>query len=120
LAKDLHAAMKEVQAAEASSTERASAETVPNTPEIAPDRAIDAPSAMLREEPIELRASARFDSMEGLARLAVLRSGEDSGARAGWTVPLKQEPRVIDRARVAIVLAYALAFVAAVTIAVFA
>ncbi len=117
LARDLHAAMKEVQVADAASAERASAQTVPD---IAPDEAGDGPSAMLREEPIELRPSARFDSMEGLARLAVLPSDEHSRSRAGWTVPLKQEPRRVDRARVVVVLAYAFAFIAAVSIAVFA
>jgi serine/threonine protein kinase len=120
LAKDLHAAMKDVHAAEAASIERASAATVPSTPDIAPDRVMDAPSAMLRDEPIELRPSARFDSMEGLARLAVLASDEHAGSRAGWTVPLKQEPRVVDRARIAVVLAYSIALIAAISIAIFA
>jgi eukaryotic-like serine/threonine-protein kinase len=92
---------------------------VPNAPEIAPDGA-GAPSAMPREELIELRPSARFDSVEGLARLAVLPSDENSRSRAGWTVPIKEEPRRVDRARAAVVLAYAFAFIAAVSIAIFA
>jgi serine/threonine-protein kinase len=119
LAKDLHAAMREVQAADGASAERASAQTVPNATEIAPAED-GGPSAMLREEPIELRPSARFDSLEGLARLAVLPSDEHARSRAGWTVPLKQEPRRVDRARLAVVLAYVFAFIAAVSIAVFA
>jgi serine/threonine-protein kinase len=119
LAKDLHAAMKEVQAAEVVSAERASAQTVPSSPEIAPEEG-GGPSAMLREEPIELRPSARFDSMEGLARLAVLPSDEQARSRAGWTVPLKEEPRRVDRARAVVVMAYVFAFIAAVSIAIFA
>jgi serine/threonine protein kinase len=118
-AKDLHAAMKDVHAAEAVSAERASAETVPNPPDLAPEGG-GGPSAMLREEPIELRPSARFDSMEGLARLAVLPSDEHARSRAGWTVPIKEEPRRVDRARVAVVLAYAFALIAAVSIAILA
>ena len=117
MAKDLHAAMKEVQAADAASAERASAETVPSAPDVAPDTGPASPA--LRDEPIQLRPSPRFDSAEGLARLAVLPSDEHSRSRAGWTVPLKREPRRVDRARVAIVLSYLAAFIAAVSIAVF-
>jgi hypothetical protein len=112
--------MKDVQAAELASAGRASAETVPNPPDVAPEEEGGGPSAMLREEPIELRASARFDSVEGLARLAVLPSDEHSRSRAGWTVPIKAEPRRVDRARVAVVLGYVFALIAAVAIAVFA
>jgi serine/threonine protein kinase len=119
LAKDLQAAMKDVQAAELVSAERGAAETVPNPPDMAPEEGGGGPS-MFREEPIELRASARFDSVEGLARLAVLPSDEHSRSRAGWTVPIKAEPRRVDRARVVVVLAYAFAFIAAVAIAAFA
>ena len=117
MAKDLYAAMKEVQAAEAAGAERASAQTVPNAPEVAPEPRAGSPA--LRDEPIELRPSPRFDSAEGLARLAVLPSDEHSRSRAGWTVPLKREPRRVDRARVAIVLSYLAALIAAVSIAVF-
>jgi serine/threonine protein kinase len=116
MAKDLRAALPEVQAAEAAGGGRASAETVPNTPQ-APSQASSA--GALRDEPIELRPSPRFDCAEGLARLAVLPSDEHSRSRAGWTVPIKREPRRVDAARVAIVLSYAAAFIAAVSIAVF-
>jgi len=117
MAKDLQNALEEVRVAEASHAERATAETVPNTVDDIIDGAV--PAASLREEPIELRASPRFDSAEGLARLAVLPSDEHSRSRGGWTVPLKREPQRVDRARVAVVLAYAFAFIAAVSIAVF-
>jgi serine/threonine-protein kinase len=118
MAKDLHAAMDEVRAAEAASGERASAATVPDMPGDAQPHI--APSGgTLREEPIEMRPSPRFDSADGLARLAVLPSDEHSRSRGGWTVPLKQEPRRVDRARAAITIAYALALIAAICIAVF-
>jgi len=118
MAKDLHNALNEVRVAEAASAERGSAETIPNTPE-GGGLADFASGGALREEPIELRASPRFDSSEGLARLAVLPSDEHSRSRGGWTVPLKREPQRVDRARAAVVLAYACAFIAAVSIAVF-
>ena len=116
MAKDLRAALGEVQAAEAAGAGRASAETVPSTPE-APSQA-SSPGA-LRDEPIELRPSPRFDCAEGLARLAVLPSDDHSRSRAGWTVPIRREPRRVDAARVAIVLSYVAALIAAVCIAVF-
>ena len=119
LAKDLRNALDEVRSAEAASAERASAETVPDTPEAAA-MAGGAMVAPLRDEAIELRTSPRFDSSEGLARLAVLPSDEHSRSRGGWTVPLKREPQRVDRARAAVVLAYACAFIVAVSIAVFA
>ncbi len=118
LAKDLLAAMSDVRAAEAASAERASSATMPNAPDAVPEAGLQ--SASLRDEPIELRPSARFDSAAGLARLAVLPSDENSRSRAGWTVPLKQEPRRVDRARAVVVLAYSFAVIAAVSIAVFA
>ena len=102
--------------AEAAGAGRASAETVPSAPE-APLQASSPGS--LREEPIELRPSPRFDSADGLARLAVLPADEHSRSRAGWTVPVKREPRRVDAARVAIVLSYLAALIAAVSIAVF-
>jgi len=117
-AKDLRAALPEVRAAEAAGAGRATAQTVPTAPEVAPEGS--ASSAPLRDEPVELRASPRFDSTEGLARLAVLPSDEHSRSRAGWTVPLRREPRRVDRARAAVVFTYLLAFIAAVCIAVFA
>lgn len=117
MARDLNNALEDVRLAEVAGAERASAETVPNTPEA---HALTATEAVtLREEPIELRASPRFDSSEGLARLAVLPSDEHSRSRGGWTVPLKREPQRVDRARAAVVLAYAFAFIVAVSIAIF-
>ena len=118
LAKDLHDAMKEVQAAEASAAERSSAATLPDTPapDIAPEGGL---SPGMRDETIELRPSPRFDSAEGLARLAVL-PADESRSRGGWTVPIRREPRRVDRARVIVVLAYVFALIAAISFAILA
>jgi serine/threonine-protein kinase len=115
MAKDLREAMKEVAASEGASLERAEAKTVPNAPtEVASE---SNPSSFTRDEPLELRASPRFDSTEGLARLSVLPSDADAtSSRAGWTVPAKPERPRLDRARAYIVVAYALAVFAAIAI----
>ena len=72
---------------------------------------------MAREEPLELRASPRFDSTEGLARLSMLPAEADAtSSRAGWTVPAKRERRKVDPARAWLVVAYVVALVAAIAI----
>ncbi len=114
LARDLREAMREVQASEMAGRERAGAKTVPNNPEVAPE---GSPAGLVRDEPLELRPSPRFDSCEGLARLSVLPSdAEATTSRAGWTVPAKPGPRKLDRVRAIIVAAYVLAVFAAVAI----
>jgi serine/threonine-protein kinase len=116
LARDLRAALPEVIAAEAVMAERASAQTMPQGPdfEVAPT---DAHTIPLREEMVELRPSPRFDSAEGLLRLAVLPGDPDhSKSRAGWTVPIHRKPPRIDRTRAAIIGAYGLAMIAAIAI----
>jgi hypothetical protein len=50
----------------------------------------------------------------------VLPSDEHSRSRAGWTVPIRREPRRVDRARVAVVIAYTLAVIGALCIALLA
>jgi serine/threonine-protein kinase len=115
-ARDLRAAMPEVAAAEAAGVERAGARTVPAGPdfEVAPT---DANTMPLREEMVELRASPRFDSVEGLSRLAVMPGeAELSKSRAGWTVPIHRKPRRIDRTRAIIIAAYGLAMIGAIAI----
>ena len=115
LAKDLREAAAEVAAGEAAGLERADAKTAPNsTP---PRQGAGSASAMAREEPLELRASPRFDSAEGLARLSVLPAEADAtSSRAGWTVPAKRERRKIDPALMWLVVAYLVALVAAIAI----
>jgi serine/threonine-protein kinase len=116
LAKDLREAAKEVAAGEAAGLERAEAKTAPNSPPAS--RSDGGVSAMAREEPLELRASPRFDSSEGLARLSALPAETDAtSSRAGWTVPAKRERRKLDPARAWVVVAYGVALVAAIAIA---
>jgi serine/threonine protein kinase len=115
LAKDLRDALKEVQGSEVAGLERAQAKTVPNTtPEVAPE---GSPGTLVRDEPLELRPSPRFDSTEGLARLSVVPSdGDATSSRAGWTVPAKPGPRKLDPTRAAIIAAYVIAIFLAVAI----
>jgi eukaryotic-like serine/threonine-protein kinase len=115
-AKDLREAAKEVAASEAAGLERAGATTVPSaTP---PARIEGGTSPLARDEPLELRASPRFDSSEGFARLSVLPGEADAtSSRAGWTVPARSERRRLDPARAAVVVAYLIAFAVAVAIA---
>jgi serine/threonine-protein kinase len=119
-ARDLWAAAAEVRRTEAERPERASGDTVPDgEPGSRPGSAGgDARPSMVREESIELRSSARFDSAAGLARLAVLApEAEHEKSRAGWTVPVRRPRRRVDRARWLIAAAYVAAFAAAVVIA---
>ncbi|HEX7465399.1 MAG TPA: serine/threonine-protein kinase [Usitatibacter sp.] len=115
LAKDLREAAAEVAAGEAAGLERADAKTAPNaTPSL---QGAGTASAMAREEPIELRASPRFDSTEGLARLSVLPAEADAtSSRAGWTVPANRERRKIDPAHAWLAVAYVVALIAAIAI----
>jgi serine/threonine protein kinase len=116
LARDLRAALPEVAAAQAAGVERAGARTMPQAPdlEVAPTNANTMP---LREEMVELRPSPRFDSAEGLSRLAVLTShAEATHSRAGWTMPIHRQPRRIDRTRALIIGAYGLAMMAAIAL----
>jgi serine/threonine protein kinase len=115
-AKDLREAAKEVAACEAVGLERAEAATVPSA--APPARAEGGTSPMARDEPLELRASPRFDSSEGFARLSILPGEADAtSSRAGWTVPARRERRKLDPARAAVVVAYLIAFAVAVAIA---
>jgi serine/threonine-protein kinase len=115
MAKDLHAALGELGAAEEAAFVRQHAPTVPE----AAAGAGAAPAPFAREEPLELRPSPRFDSSAGLARLSVLPvQADDTVSRAGWTVQMKREPRRVDAARVAVVLALTLATIAAIAMVV--
>ena len=114
-AKDLREAAKEVAATEGASLERAEAKTVPNpAQEISSDVST---SPLAREEPLELRASPRFDSSEGLARLGLLPpDSEATSSRAGWAVAAKRASGKVDPARAAVVIAYFIAIVVAIAI----
>jgi serine/threonine-protein kinase len=115
MAKDLRDAMKEVEVAESGRAERAEAETQPNSP-VAP-AAHDTAPGMVRDEPLELRPSPRFDSADALARLSLLPTkAEETASRAGWTVQVKPEPRKTDVARIVVAVSYVLAAFAAAAI----
>jgi len=115
MAKDLRDAMGEVAVAESGRAGRAEADTLPNTPSASP--AHDTAPGMVRDEPIELRPSPRFDSADGLARLSLLPSkADETMSRAGWTVHVKPEPRKTDVARIVVALCYVLAAFAAAAI----
>jgi serine/threonine protein kinase len=116
LARDLRAALPEVAAAEAASAERAAAETRPQGAdfEVA---ATDAQTLPIRDELLELRASPRFDSARGLARLAVLPGDAHAEtSRAGWAVQAPRARRRLERRKAAIIVAYGLAMMAAIVI----
>jgi serine/threonine-protein kinase len=117
LAKDLRESLKEVIASETAGMDRASATTVPNVsplPVMADNAAGPVP---VRDEPLELRASSRFDSTEGMARLAVLPSDtEHTRSRAGWTVPVRHGKKRIDRPLLYLFAAYATAAIVALAI----
>ena len=108
MARDLRSALDQVGAAQAEAEVRQSAPTVP-------DAASGAATAFPREEALELRPSPRFDSTAGIARLSVLPAQpDDTSSRAGWTVQMKRQPRKVDAAKAAVVLALALATIGAI------
>ena len=117
-ARDLWAAVPEVRAVEAARLERSSTVPLGGAPSAA--QSGEAPSGARREEPLELRPSPRFDSARALARLSVLAAeAELARSRAGWTVPLQRPPAPrIDRARVATAVAYVLAAIVAIALAI--
>lgn len=115
MAKDLRDALGEVEVAEGAGRERADAKTQPNSPGAPP--AQDLGPGLARDEPLELRASPRFDSVDALARLSLLPTrADESASRAGWTVHVKREPRKVDVARIGVAVAYVLATAAAAAI----
>ncbi len=122
-AADLRDAIPEVVEAERSVRSRVEgggSDTVPDM-EGAQKVAGGAPSLDRGDEVVELRPSPRFDSVEGLARLAVLPVDADgTRSRAGFTVPkgtlAKRAPRRFDLPFALVVGGYVLAAVVAVYI----
>ena len=116
-ATDLRDAAGEVAASQKAGLERGDAKTQPNALAMAPEGNV---ADLMRDEPLELRPSPRFNSTEGLARLAVVPAGTDSTASpAGWTVPPKRGARKLDRAHALIVAAYVIAIFVAIAIIAF-
>jgi serine/threonine protein kinase len=121
LAADLRACRAEVVAADAAA--RADSDTgsrtVPNAPAAPHDLQEPAPAPhaaplSLSDDQVELRPSPRFDSAEGLARLAVLPADASATrSRAGWTVPPVHGRKRMDPLRARILLVYLVAALAA-------
>ena len=72
----------------------------------------------LAEERLELRASRRFDSTQGLARLSVLPKDDGTASRAGWTVPVVRRKRRVDRSTAILAACYGVAVLVAAAIVV--
>ena len=121
LAADLHECAPEVAEAEAAARAKSNTDTatVPNNvspPEVGMQPPPSRPLP-LSEEQVELRPSPRFDSMEGLARLAVLPKNSDgTRSRAGWTVQMPKLQRRPGRSRWLLAGVYAIAALAAAAI----
>jgi serine/threonine-protein kinase len=115
-AADLRSCIPEVQAAEAAA--RAAKQSAPGEETVRVAAAPEAGKVLpIHDERLELRPSPRFDSVEGLARLAVLPAdAEQTHTRAGWTVPTPRVRKRIDRARAMVAGAYGLAALAAIAI----
>ncbi len=118
MSRDLRAALPEVRAAEGAWRERAAAATRPQAGAAGPDLMLATTGAAGADEDAPaLRASPRFDSRAGLARLAVLPADATAErSRAGWTMPLRRAPRRIPRTRWLTAAAYLLALAAALAI----
>ena len=95
-ASDLRDAIPDVLEAEAAVRRQAEATGAGTVPDHAHVRAASGgpPSRDHGDEVVELRPSPRFDSVEGLARLAVLPvDADETRSRAGFTVPPGTKPR---------------------------
>jgi serine/threonine-protein kinase len=117
-AAELRQCLPEVKAAEGRMRERAALEessVLPTIPLAQPGA--ESATIALAPERLELRASRRFDSSEGLARLSPL-PGEDEGSRtrAGWTVALAPVKKRIDRATAVLLASYGVAVLVALAI----
>ena len=119
-ASDLRDCVAEVKAAQVEARERSKLEQSSSPSTVPLGQAAAEPRTLpLSGERLELRPSRRFDSVEGLARLAVLQDdGNGTASRAGWTVPPPKPRGRADVARVLMWGAWALALLAAVTIVV--
>ena len=112
-ARDLRACADEVAAAEAKAESEPVAATLP---EAGVDEALARTLPLSGDAP-ELRPSPRFDSAEGLRRLALLpREDDDSRSRAGWTGPMARPKKRAARGRWSRWMVYAVALLLAALI----
>jgi eukaryotic-like serine/threonine-protein kinase len=117
MAKDLRDCAAEVAAAEGARGARAEARTLPNAPDPPGAAEVSVGTVPMRDESVELLPSPRFDSTQGLARLAVLPADSDPGrSRAGWTVATPRARRRLERSRAILIAAYAIAAMIALAI----
>ncbi|APV48637.1 hypothetical protein BWI17_02410 [Betaproteobacteria bacterium GR16-43] len=111
-ASDLRSCAAEVAEAEALARVKPAegSSTIPNTPPAPHDVEPRSRPLSLSEDQMALRPSPRFDSTEGLARLAVIPADQsDTKSRAGWTMPVPRLARRQDPARLKVLGAYAAA-----------
>ena len=74
----------------------------------------------LSEDQVALRPSPRFDSVEGIARLAVFPlDATETKSRAGWTVPVAKPKRRRSREIAPLVAAWSVAVLVAIAIVLF-
>ena len=121
LAADLRECVHEVLTSEAMARAKSDegVRTLPNAPTPPAAKVAKEPARPLPmlEEQVELRPSTRFDSVEGLARLAVVPvDASETQSRAGWTVPVVKPRRGMNRARMKVLIAYLVAVLVAALI----
>jgi eukaryotic-like serine/threonine-protein kinase len=114
-ARDLRAALPEVEAGQALARERADAQTVPQQGPSA-SATTEPRTIPLRDEMLQLRPSPRFESGAGLARLAVP-PPDAPGMSATQAAPMPARRRRLPLSRILLAVAYVVAFMAAVMIA---
>jgi len=124
LASDLRSCVAEVAEAEVAARARpANGEsTTPNNAPPAPHDARDQTSRplALSADQVALRPSPRFDSVEGIARLAVFPAdASETKSRAGWTVPVAKPKRRRSREIAPLIAAWSVAVLAAIAIVLF-
>jgi serine/threonine-protein kinase len=115
-AADLRSCIGEVEAAQVALRERAALEGSSALPTIPLQQGEEATVPMAGER-LELRASRRFDSSAGLARLSALPTdAEGTLSRGGWTVPVIAVRKRFDTATAILLACYGAAVLAAVAI----
>jgi serine/threonine-protein kinase len=118
-AADLRQAVPEVAAAEVTLRERAALEgssALPTIP-LSAQGSGDEQTVPMGSERLELRASRRFDSAAGLARLSALPTdSEGTQSRGGWTVSMVPVRKRVDAATAILLACYGAAVLAAVAI----
>jgi serine/threonine-protein kinase len=124
LASDLRSCAAEVAEAEVAARTRPDdgTRTTPNNAPPAPHDAAGQPSRplALSADQVALRPSPRFDSVEGIARLAVFPvDASQTKSRAGWTVPVAKPKRRRSREIAPLIAIWSVAVLVAIAIVLF-